>query len=98
VEHHPVPVPVPEALQSRLTTPAYATRCDVAGNVDAVIFHDSFGTALNPLLSESFRSSAAFSTNGGRNDVIGYGMPEKLKANLVVQIMVERGLLDDPPF
>jgi hypothetical protein len=91
-ERRPIPIPIPAALQSRLTSPPYATRCDVPGNVDAVIFHDSFGVALVPILVESFRSSADFSTTLGQDDKFGYGMPEKLKANLVLEIMVERSL------
>jgi alginate O-acetyltransferase complex protein AlgJ len=91
-ERHPVPIPIPEDLRSRLTAPAYATRCDVPGNVDAVIFQDSFGTALAPLLAESFRSTVTFPTTAGRKESAGYGMPEKLKANLVIEILVERSV------
>ncbi len=97
-ERHPIDIPIPDALQSKLTAPAYATRCDTPGNVDAVIFHDSFGVALNPFLAESFRSSANFSATAGTNEVAGYGMPEKLNANLVVEIMIERGLGVGPHF
>ena len=89
---HPVPVPIPADLQSRLTGPAQVFRCDVPGGVDAVIFQDSFGMALTPILAESFRSTASFRTTAGPNDSVGYGMPEKLKANLVVEILVERSL------
>jgi hypothetical protein len=91
-ERRPIPIPIPAALQARLTSPPYATQCDVPGNIDAVIFHDSFGVALVPILVESFRSSADFSTTLGQDDNVGYGMPEKLKANLVLEIMVERSL------
>ncbi len=94
---HPVPIPIPAALQSRLTAPAYANRCDAPGSVDAVIFQDSFGTALAPILAESFRSTTIFPTTAGRNDTVGYGMPEKLKASLVVEILVERSLGAAPP-
>ncbi len=85
-------------MQSKLTAPAYATRCEVPGSVDAVIFHDSFGVALNPFLVESFRSSANFSATAGPNATAGYGVPEGLKANLVIEIMVERGLGAEPHF
>jgi len=95
---HPVPVPIPADLQSRLTGPAQVFRCDVPGGVDAVIFQDSFGMALTPILAESFRSTASFRTTAGRNDAAGYGMPAKLKANLVVEILVERSLTDVPDF
>jgi alginate O-acetyltransferase complex protein AlgJ len=97
-ERHAIPVPIPEALQSKLTAPAYGTRCDAPGNVDAVIFHDSFGVALDPFLAASFRSSANFSATAGSNEVAGYDVPERLKANLVVEIMVERGLIAGPNF
>ena len=97
-EHRPIPIPIPDALESKLTTPAYATRCDAPGNVDTVIFHDSFGVALNPYLAESFRSSANFSATAGPTDLAGYGVPERLKANLVVEIMVERALGARPHF
>jgi len=91
-ERRAVSIPIPAALQAKLTTPAYATRCDAPGGVDAVIFHDSFGVALIPLLAESFRSSAQFSAQSGPDDAMGYGVPEALKANLVLEIMVERSL------
>lgn len=91
-EPRPITIAIPAALQARLTSPPYATQCDVPGNIDAVIFHDSFGVALVPILVESFRSSADFSTTLGQDDNVGYGMPEKLKANLVLEIMVERSL------
>ena len=91
-----VPVPVPADLQSRLTAPSSFTRCDTRGNVDAVIFQDSFGTALSPILARSFRSTASFRATGGPNDKAGYGMPERLKANLVVEILVERSLGGGP--
>jgi hypothetical protein len=97
-ELRPLPIPIPEALQSRMTAPAYSTQCDAPGNVNAVIFHDSFGVALIPILAESFRSSANFRATAGQNDTVGYGMPEKLKANLVVEIMIERGLGSAPQF
>ena len=97
-ERHPVPIPVPEALQSRLTAPAFATQCDTPGNVDAVIFHDSFGVALAPMFEASFRSTANFSATAGPNDVVGYGVPEALKANLVLEIIVERALGANPQF
>jgi hypothetical protein len=87
-----VPIPVPEDLQSRLTGPTIATRCNAEGNVDAVIFQDSFGTALSPILARSFRSATSFRTTAGPNDKAGYGMPERLKANLVVEILAERSL------
>jgi len=87
-----VPVPVPADLQSRLTAPSSFTRCESLGNVDAVIFQDSFGTALTPLLARSFRSTTSFRTTGGPNHKVGYGMPEQLNANLVVEILVERSL------
>ena len=93
---HPVPLPMPPELQSRLTGPAQAFRCDVPGSVDAVIFQDSFGTALTPILTESFRSTASFRTTAGPNDSVGYGMPEKLRANLVLEILVERSLGPPP--
>ena len=89
---HPVPIPIPADLQSRLTGPESMYRCDAPGGVDAVIFQDSFGTALTPILAESFRSTVSLPTTAGRNDRVGYGMPEKLKANLVVEILVERSL------
>ena len=76
--------------------PAFLTQCDAPGNVDAVIFHDSFGAALTPFLAESFRTSANFSARSGPNDLAGYGVPEKLKANLVVEIMVERDIGASP--
>jgi hypothetical protein len=91
-EPRPVSIPIPKALQSRMTAPAYATRCDAPGNINAVTFHDSFGWALVPFFEESFRSTANFSATEGKNDTVGYDMPEKLKANLVVEIMVERSL------
>ena len=97
-ERRPVPVPIPDALLSKLTNPGYSTRCAAPGNVDAVIFHDSFGVAVAGLLEESFRSTVNFSATAGRNDVVGYGMPEQLKANLVLEIMVERSLNAGPPF
>ena len=97
-ERRPLPVPIPAALQSRLTAPAWFTQCDAPGNVDAVIFHDSFGVALAPFLAASFRSIADFSTTAGRNDVVGYGVPEALKANLVIEILVERDLGIGPDF
>ncbi len=97
-ERHPLPVPIPAALQSRLTAPAYFTRCDAPGNVDAVVFHDSFGVALAPFLAETFRSSADFSTTAGRDDVAATAMPEALKANLVIEILAERRLGMGPDF
>ena len=93
---HPVPVPIPADLQSRLTGPAQVFQCDVPGGVDAVIFQDSFGTALTPILAELFRSTGSFRTTAGPNDVVGYGMPEKLRANLVLEILVERSLGPPP--
>lgn len=89
-EHRPISIPVPEALQSK-TASAYSTRCDIPGNIDAVIFQDSFGLALAPFLEESFRSTANFSRMEW-NDAAGYGLSETLRANLVVEIMVERSL------
>jgi alginate O-acetyltransferase complex protein AlgJ len=89
---HPVPIPIPADLQSRLTAPTLAYRCDAPGGVDAVLFQDSFGTALTPILAESFRSTTSFRTTAGTNASIGYGMPEKLKANLVVEILAERSI------
>jgi hypothetical protein len=91
-ELHSVPIPIPADLQSRLTVPPNVTRCDAPGDVDAVIFQDSFGTALAPILAESFRSATNFRAAAGPNDAAGYGMPEKLKANLVLEIVVERRL------
>ena len=90
------PVPIPSDLQSRLTGPSAFTRCNAPGNVDAVIFQDSFGVALSPILARSFRSTASFRTTGGPNDGAGYGMPERLKANLVVEILVERSIGNGP--
>ena len=87
---------VPDDLSSRLTAPTSVTRCNASGNVDAVIFQDSFGTALSPILAESFRSTTSFHTTGGPNEKAGYGMPERLKANLVVEILVERSLAAGP--
>lgn len=87
-----VPIPVPPDLQSRLTAPSSFTRCESHGNIDAVIFQDSFGTALAPILARSFRSTTSFRATGGPNDKLGYGMPEQLKANLVVEILVERSM------
>ena len=87
-----VPIPVPADLQSRLTAASSVTHCNAAGNVDAVIFQDSFGTALSPILAQSFRSATSFRATAGPNDRVGYGMPERLKANLVVEILVERSL------
>jgi hypothetical protein len=91
-----VPTPVPDDLSSRLTAPTSVTRCNASGNVDAVIFQDSFGTALSPILAESFRSTTSFHTTAGPNEKAGYGMPERLKANLVVEILVERSLTAGP--
>jgi len=87
-----LPIVVPADLESRLTAPSSFTRCESGGNVDAVIFQDSFGTALSPILARSFRSTTSFRTTGGPNQKVGYGMPEQLKANLVVEIMVERSM------
>jgi hypothetical protein len=87
-----VPAPIPADLESRLTVPSRVTRCNADGNVDAVIFHDSFGTALSPILARSFRSATSFGTTAGPNEKAGYGMPERLKANLVVEILAERSL------
>jgi hypothetical protein len=91
-----VPMAVPDDLSSRLTAPTSVTRCDGSSNVDAVIFQDSFGTALTPILVRSFRSATSFHTLGGPNEKVGYGMPERLKARLVVEIMVERSLSARP--
>jgi len=91
-----VPVRVPDDLAARLTAPTAVTRCDAPGNVDAVIFQDSFGTALSPILARSFRSTTSFRTLGGPNEQAGFGMPERLKANLVIEIMVERSLSARP--
>jgi hypothetical protein len=93
-----VPIPLPEDLSSRLTAPTTVARCNAPGNVDAVIFQDSFGAALAPILAESFRSSTSFRTTAGPNEKAGYGMPERLKANLVVEILVERSLGSEPAF
>jgi hypothetical protein len=90
VEHRPIPIPIPEALQSTIPSP-YATRCHAPGNVNAVIFQDSFGWALAPFLQESFRSTTNFNRMEW-NDATAYYLSEKLKANLVVEIMVERSL------
>ena len=89
-EHRPISIPVPEVLQSK-TASAYSTRCDAPGNIDAAIFQDSFGLALAPFLAESFRSTANFNRMEW-NDAAGYGLSETLRANLVVEIMVERSL------
>ena len=91
-----VPNPVPAELKSRFTSPATVTRCNPFGTVDAVIFQDSFGTALSPILAESFRSTTSFGTTAGPNEKVGYGMPERLKAHLVIEIMVERSLSAGP--
>ena len=91
-----VPIPVPADLQSRLTAPSSVTRCNAPGDVDAVIFQDSFGTALSPILAESLRSATSFRSTGGPNDKVGYGMPQGLKANLVIEILVERSLSAGP--
>jgi hypothetical protein len=91
-----VPVPVPADLQSRLTAPSSFTRCDAHGKVDAVIFQDSFGTALSPILARSFRSTTTFRTTGGPSSRVGYGMPGQLKANLVVEILAERSMRGGP--
>jgi hypothetical protein len=92
-----VPIPIPDELSSRLTAPTSVTRCNAPGHVDAVIFQDSFGTALSPILAESFRSATIFRATAGPNEKAGYGMPERLKANLVVEILVERSLGGGPP-
>ena len=93
-----VPIPVPDDLSSRLTAPTSVARCNAPGNVDAVIFQDSFGTALSPILAESFRSTTSFRTTAGPNEKAGYGMPERLKANLVAEILAERSLGGEPAF
>ncbi len=95
-EPHPLSIEIPKALRSRLTAPAHFTRCDAPGNINAVIFSDSFGLALVPLLVESFRSTANFSVTEWKNDTTGYDMPEKLTANLVMEIMAERSLSSAP--
>ena len=97
-EPHPGSIAIPQALQSRLTAPVYSTRCDAPGNINAVIFYDSFGVALVPILAESFEATTNFSATIGKNDTVGYHMPEKLKANLVVEIMVERSLSFAPEY
>lgn len=97
-EPHPISIPIPKALQSRMTASAYSTRCDAPGNIKAVIFHDSFGWALVPILQESFQSTASFSATEEKNDTFGYDMPEKLKASLVVEIMEERSLSPAPEY
>ena len=91
-----VPIPVPADLQSRLTAPSSFTRCEAHGSVDAVIFQDSFGTALSPILARSFRSTTIFRATGGPNPTAGYGMPEQLKDNLVVEILAERSMRGGP--
>jgi hypothetical protein len=90
VERRPVPIPIPGAVRSTIPPP-YSTRCQAPGNVNAAIFQDSFGWALAPFLEESFRSTANFNRMEW-NDTTGYDLPEKLKANLVVEILVERSL------
>jgi hypothetical protein len=89
-ERQPIPIPIPEALQSTTPSP-YSTRCHAPGNINAVIFQDSFGWALAPFLEESFRSAANFDRMGW-NNAAGYDLSETLKANLVVEILVERNL------
>jgi hypothetical protein len=89
-ERRPVPIPIPAALQSNIPSP-YSTRCQVPGNINAVIFQDSFGWALAPFLEESFQSTANFNRVEW-SDAVGYDLSEKLKANLVVEILVERSL------
>jgi hypothetical protein len=97
-EPRPLSIEIPKALRSRMTAPAYFTRCDAPGNINAVIFYDSFGLALVPHLEESFRSTANFSVTEWKNDATGYDMPEKLRANLVVEIMAERSLSSAPNY
>ena len=93
---HPVPVPIPADLQSRLTGPAQVFRCDVPGGVDAVIFQDSFGTALTPILARIVSLDRELPHDGRAQRCVGYGMPEKLRANLVLEILVERSLGPPP--
>jgi len=95
-EPRPLSIAIPKALQSRMTAPAYITQCNAPGNINAVIFYDSFGLALVPFLEDSFSSTANFSITEWKNDLAGYDMPEKLNANLVVEIMVERSLSSAP--
>jgi len=97
-EPRPFSIAIPKDLQSRMVAPAYVTRCDAPGNINAVIFYDSFGMALVPLLEESFQSTANFNITELKSDTTGYGMPEKLKANLVVEIIVERSLSSAPNY
>jgi len=95
-EPRPLSIAIPKALQSKMTAPAYITQCNAPGNINAVIFYDSFGLALVPFLEDSFSSTANFSITEWKNDLAGYDMPEKLNANLVVEIMVERSLSSAP--
>ena len=89
-ERRPISIPIPADLQSTAAS-VYSTRCDAPGNINAVILHDSFGLALAPFLEESFRSTANFNRMGW-NNAAGYDMSEALKANLIVEILVERDL------
>jgi len=95
-EPRPLSIAIPKALLSKMTAPAYITQCNAPGNINAVIFYDSFGLALVPFLEDSFSSTANFSITEWKNDLAGYDMPEKLNANLVVEIMVERSLSSAP--
>lgn len=89
-ERRPIPIPIPGAVQST-NPPPYSTRCHAPGNVNAVIFEDSFGWALAPFLEETFRSTANFNRMEW-NDAVGYDLAGELKANLVVEVLVERSL------
>jgi len=89
-EHRPISLPISGVLQPTVAS-GYSTRCNAPGNINAVILHDSFGLALTPFLEESFRSTANFDRMGW-NNAAGYDLAETLKANLVVEILVERNL------
>lgn len=70
-----------------LDNPPFATECDQATLPRAVMFHDSFVSAIQPFLSEHFRRIAYFRHDDFLPEVIEREHPE-----IVIQEWVERKL------
>jgi len=69
-----------------------ATECPAAGTHRLVMFHDSFGVGLQPLLSEHFGRAVYVRTLRFPRQIL-----DREKPDVVIQEVVERSLINGPP-